>query len=204
MNIRDRVLARPSVYRTFKRIVLPSGALERVVANHYTVPDGAAVLDLGCGFGDYARFFSQRCTYVGIDHNADYIDTARRLNNPGSGIFLVADVTDDIVEQHGPFDLVMISGVLHHLADDVVEQLAENVAGLLKPGGRFVAIEPVFDPEQRLTARLLIAADRGRHVRDSAGYRALLASHFGEVDTMTATGLLRIPYTHLVITATSP
>lgn len=203
MNLRERILARPGVYRIFKKVVLPSGVLESLVASHYAVADGGSVLDLGCGFGDYAPLFADRCTYVGIDHNADYIAAAERLNRGTPATFLVADVTDPVVKTHGPYDLVMLSGVLHHLEDDVVEQFAQNVAPLLKPGGRFVALEPVFDPEQGLSARLLIAADRGRFVRDASGYRARLAAAFAEVTTEKVTGLLRIPYTHLVITGTA-
>ncbi len=70
---------------------------------------------------------------------------------------------------------------------------------LLDQGGRFVALEPVFDPQQGLTARLIIASDRGRYVRDAAGYSHLLASALPQVRTEVVTGLLRMPYTHLLI-----
>jgi SAM-dependent methyltransferase len=201
MNFRERILARPSVYRTFKKVVLPSGVLEKLVSEHYAVPDGASVLDLGCGFGDYAPFFADRCKYVGIDHNPDYVETARRLNGATNATFVVADVTDPVVVEYGPFDLVMISGVLHHLDDDAVGQLSKNIAPLLKPGGRFVALEAAFDPDQGLVARLIVAADRGRFVRDAAGYRHLLEGSFAAVKSKTVHGMLRIPYTHLIISA---
>lgn len=202
MNIRERVLGHPIVYRLFKKLVLPNGVLENLVRSDYKIDDGGRVLDLGCGFGDYARLFANRCVYIGIDHNASYITTARRLNNGLPALFLVADIADSVVLEHGPYDLVMLSGVLHHLEDNLIQELAGRIAPLLNPGGRFVALEPVFDPEQRLSARLLIAADRGRHVRDSAGYVACLTGGFKHISTRRVTGLLRIPYTHLVITGT--
>jgi SAM-dependent methyltransferase len=186
----------------FKKLVLPSGVLENLVNSDYGVHDGGRVLDLGCGFGDYAPFFAERCAYLGIDHNASYIATARRLNEGLNVKFLVADVADPVVIENGPYDLVMLSGVLHHLADEQVESLASQIAPLLNPGGRFVALEPVFDPDQGLCARLLIAADRGRHVRNSPGYVACLKNGFTHISTRRVTGLLRIPYTHLVITGT--
>jgi hypothetical protein len=62
-------------------------------------------------------------------------------------------------------------------------------------------MEPVFDPDQRLTARLASAADRGRFARDEEGYRALLECAFGRVETAIVTGLLRIPYTHVILAA---
>jgi hypothetical protein len=62
-------------------------------------------------------------------------------------------------------------------------------------------MEPVFDPDQGLTARLTIAADRGRFARDVDGYRTLLESAFTKVDASVVSGMLRIPYTHVILTA---
>jgi SAM-dependent methyltransferase len=201
MNLREDLWSQPAVYRLFKRIVLPAGVLERLVAEQYTVADGGRVLDLGCGFGDYAKLFAGRCDYLGIDHNALYIETAKEMNKGSSARFIVADVSDAVVADNGPFDLIMMSGVLHHLASDAVRDLARMIAPLLSPTGKFVALEPVFDPDQRLTARLAIAADRGRFARDEEGYRALLETSFKSVESSVVTGMLRIPYTHVVLTA---
>ena len=201
MNFRERVLSNPTVYKTFKRVVLPGGVLERLVAEHFVVEDGGRVLDLGCGFGDYAPFYAGRCDYLGIDHNESYIDTARRMNAATSARFMVADVADPAVAEHGPFDLVMMSGVLHHLPSDAVRELASLIRPLISSTGRFVAMEPAFDPDQGLTARLTIASDRGRFVRDVEGYRTLLESAFTKVDTNVVSGMLRIPYTHVILTA---
>lgn len=201
MTLRERLLSQPAVYRTFKKLVLPAGSHGRIVDSMFAVEDGSAVLDLGCGFGDFTPLFADRCRYVGIDHNPGYVETARRLNAEHLATFICADVTDDAVAQHGPYDLVFLSGVLHHLSDDEVKQLAANVAPLLTDAGRFVALEPVFDPDQGLTARLIIASDRGRFVRDAAGYANLLGCSFPVVRSEVLTGLLRVPYTHLLIEA---
>ncbi len=201
MTLRERVLSNPTIYKTFKRIVLPGGVLERLVAERFVVDDGGRVLDLGCGFGDYAPFYADRCDYLGIDHNESYIETAKRMNASTAARFMVADVADPAVAEHGPFDLVMMSGVLHHLSSEAVRDLAALIRPLISPTGRFVAMEPVFDPDQGLTARLTIAADRGRFARDEEGYRALLETAFPKVDTSVVSGMLRIPYTHVVLTA---
>ena len=202
MNFRERLHARPAVYRAFKRLVLPKGVLESLVATHFVIPEGGRVLDLGCGFGDYAPFFAHRGHYVGIDHNASYIETARTLNGGGDATFIVADVVDPVVAEYGPYDLVMISGVLHHLPSDAILTLAGNVCSLLSPAGKFVALEAVFEPEQSLLARLAVASDRGRYVRDQEGYERLLGKVFSHVDSSTVNGMLRIPYSHVVISAT--
>ena len=202
MNLRERLLSHPSVFRALKTLALPRGSLERMVAEYFAVEDGSSVLDLGCGYGDFAELFAARCNYVGIDHNAGYIDVARERNEGHGAHFYLADVADPIVAEHGPYDLVMMSGVLHHLASADVIHLSRLIASLLTPSGRFVAIEPVFTSSQGLSARMVIAADRGRHVRDEDGYRHLVESTFANVQSKVVNGLLRIPYTHVVLTMT--
>lgn len=203
MTLREQLLSNPSVFRALKTLLLPRGSLERMVANYFAVEDESAVLDLGCGYGDFAHLFAGRCNYVGIDHNAGYIDVARKTNDGNGASFLVADVADPIVAEHGPYDLVMMSGVLHHLPSADVIHLSQLIAPLLSPSGRLVAIEPVFTPNQGLSARMVIAADRGRHVRDEDGYRHLLGAGFTHVQSTVVSGLLRIPYTHVVLTSTA-
>jgi SAM-dependent methyltransferase len=202
MNLREQLLSHPSVFRALKTLVLPRGSLERMATEYLAVEDGSSVLDLGCGYGDFAHLFATRCDYVGIDHNAAYIDVARARNDGNHAQFYVADVADPMVAEHGPYDLVMMSGVLHHLPSADVIHLSRLIASLLTPSGRFVAIEPVFTSSQGLTARLVIAADRGRHVRDEDGYRRLFESGFAHVQSKVVSGLLRIPYTHVVLTMT--
>ena len=202
MNLREQLLSHPSIFRSLKTLVLPRGSLERMVAEYFAVEDGGSVLDLGCGYGDFAHLFADRCNYIGIDHNASYIDVARELNKGNGARFYVADVADSIVADHGPYDLVMMSGVLHHLPSAAVIHLSRLIASLLTPSGSFVAIEPVFTSSQGLSARVVIAADRGRHVRDEDGYRHLLESGFAQVQSKVVTGMLRIPYTHVVLTMT--
>lgn len=201
MTIRERLLSQTVVYKTFKKLVLPAGSHQKIVDSMFAVDDGAAVLDLGCGYGDFAKFFAGRCRYIGIDHNPGYIETARKINSGLDAEFFCADVTDVMVAEKGPYDLVFLSGVLHHLNDTQVGDLVAKVAPLLTEIGRFVALEPVFDPDQRLTARLIIASDRGRFVRDAAGYSNLLASQLPSIRTAIHTGLLRMPYTHVLIEA---
>ena len=200
MNIRERLLGNTLVYKGFKNLVSPPRLVARNVERFLQVPDGSSVLDLGCGYGDIAHFYANRCRYVGIDSNDAYIKEARRRNSKNDAIFITGDVSDEVILQHGPFDLVLLTGVLHHLPSESVQQIAKDSHRLLAQSGRMVALEPVFSPDQRLTARLIIASDRGRYVRDTDGYSALLRVGFESVQADVVHGLLRIPYSHVVLT----
>ncbi len=199
MNLRERLLGHTAVYKSFKNIVSPPKLVERTVDKYLQVHDGASVLDLGCGYGDMARFYVGRAKYVGIDSNQSYIAEARRRNADNDAEFIVGDISDPAVLDRGPYDLVMMTGVLHHLPSEHVRSIAEESTRLVAGDGRMVAIEPVFAPDQRLAARLIIASDRGRYVRDADGYIALLRVGFPVVQGTVVHGLLRIPYSHVVL-----
>ena len=200
MNLRERVLGNTLVYKMFKNLVSPPHLVAKTVEEFLQISDGLSVLDLGCGYGDIAHFYADRCRYVGIDSNESYIDEARRRNSHNDAEFLVGDVTDSEVRQRGPFDLVLMTGVLHHLPNEHVADVVDGSRELVSATGRFVAIEPVFTPDQRLSARLIIASDRGRYVRDEEGYINLLKSGFGNVTGDVVHGRLRIPYSHIILT----
>lgn len=200
MNIRERLLERTLVYKTFKNFVAPQKLVSKTIEEFLQVSAGSSVLDLGCGYGDIAPFYANRCTYLGIDSNESYIRAARLRNQENDAEFIVGDISDPDVLSRGPFDLVILTGVLHHLPNENVVTIAEASKKLVSLDGRFVAIEPVFSPDQRLSARLLIASDRGRYVRDVDGYMNLLKVGFENVDGAVVHGRLRIPYSHVVLT----
>ena len=200
MNIRERLLGNTLIYKTFKSLVSPPAMEKKTIYEFMNVPDGATVLDLGCGYGDIARFYVNRCKYIGVDSNVGYISEARRRNKDNNAEFIVADISDALVHDKGPFDLVLLSGVLHHLSSEQVISMAKDAKKHVSQSGRLVAIEPVFSPDQRLSARLIIASDRGRFVRDQDGYTNLLKSGFTNVSSQIVHGRLRIPYSHIILT----
>lgn len=174
--------------------------MHRVVTDYVHPRPGLAILDVGCGYGDLVEHVPG-CRYVGVDANESYISLARRLHG-GTGEFVAASVTDLAGSSLGPFDVAVAVGLLHHLSDDDASALLKALPGLLQPGGRFVAAEPVFHPDQRTTARVLAALDRGRYVRDQRGYEALVSPWFKDVTSEVRHDLFWFPYSHCVVQAT--
>jgi hypothetical protein len=60
-------------------------------------------------------------------------------------------------------------------------------------------MDPVFDPDQRTTARVLAALDRGRHVRDRGGYERLVGSSLRVERVTIRHDLLAMPYSHCIL-----
>ena len=202
MNFRERILGKTVFYKTLQNLVAPSRLAQESVTNFLMSPTKSKVLDLGCGYGSISQYFHPEIEYLGIDSNESYIAEAVRKFKGHNRDFIVGDVSDSEMLNRGPFDLVFLTGVLHHLSSTQVGNICKASSKLVSKNGRFVAIEPVFSPDQGLIARLTIAADRGRYVRDVEGYESLLSLGFGNVSSVVIHGRLRIPYSHVILTAT--
>lgn len=136
--------------------------------------------------------------FVGMDMSADYTASARSVYGD-RGRFMVGAVSpDSSCEELGKFDLIMASGLLHHMDDNDAPSLFRAAKSALKPDDRVVTLDNVFVPEQSLAARAIIKMDRGLHVRDPAGYAKIPADHFKNVQITILHNLRRIPYTHII------
>jgi len=119
-------------YRRAVWRVLVSGFFSRFI-----VPD-AAVLDLGCGYGDFINVVQAR-TRLAMDMN------------PAAKDKLAADVRFFLQDGSEPWDgipensldLVFTSNFIEHLPDKAaVARSLRETRRCLKPGGRFIAMGP--------------------------------------------------------------
>jgi SAM-dependent methyltransferase len=116
----DRILGR------FERTLRPRPAMTCV--------------DLGCGTGAFTRRLQRfKLTLTGVDISPLSIERARML---GGAEYVVGDICDCPLPADA-YDLVVMSGVLHHLPDPGTRGRSLREAfRLLKPGGRFASYDP--------------------------------------------------------------
>ena len=82
--------------------------------------NGKRVLDIGCRFGHFSRFYRQRgCGCFGIDGRQLNIDTMRRLYPDVDGV--VADVQKSAFTRFGRYDVVHCYGLLYHLESSMAD-----------------------------------------------------------------------------------
>lgn len=160
--------------------------------------EGDFVLDIGCGTAEI-RLFLPDVEYFGFDPNAHYIEAAKKRLREAhkTGTLLHATLDVAALTNLPKFDIVLVSGVLHHLTDGEAIQLANLAKSALKDGGRLITIDPCLAEGQSLIARFLVSHDRGQHVRDVKGYQTLMSSAFASVICDIRHDLSRFPYTHL-------
>jgi SAM-dependent methyltransferase len=191
------LLAVPAVYRLFGDVVVGGGY--RVYMAEYVKPvAGEKVLDIGCGAGDILEYLPEM-DYLGFDVNPQYIDAAKKRFGP-RGRFFNWDVRlTAIEEEEGTFDLVLATGVVHHLDDERAFRLFQLAHKFLKPGGRLITYDGCYVDGQTRLSRWVVSRDRGRFVRPREAYLKLAGKLFQHVEPAVRHDLLRIPYTHLIL-----
>lgn len=166
------ILSYPAVYDTMQRLMGARALREHNVRTHVRPFPGMRILDLGCGTAEVLDALPNDVEYVGYDMSAAYIESARRRFG-GRGRFHCGLLQEADIGSDERYDIVIGTGVLHHLDDDSVLTFLSTAAAALKPGGRIYTVDPCFAEQQNPVARFLISRDRGQHVRDATGYLEL-------------------------------
>jgi ubiquinone/menaquinone biosynthesis C-methylase UbiE len=141
---------------------------------------GESVLDMGCGTGTLAIAAKHRVgatgRVYGIDASPEMIARARKKAKKGAAeITFENALVENLPFQNAHFDVVLCTTVLHHLPDKARRECLGEVRRVLKPGGRFLAVDfggPVSE-------RRSWVAKLHRHGRIELGRLAPLVSEAG-------------------------
>jgi 2-polyprenyl-3-methyl-5-hydroxy-6-metoxy-1,4-benzoquinol methylase len=106
------------------------------------LPAAGRVLDVGCGFGLFSLYFasvSPGLSLYGIDRNQRRIALARRAA-ARLGLANVHYQLGDATEFRSAerFDAVYMLDIVHHVPEETVAPLLEQLAKALPPGGRLI------------------------------------------------------------------
>jgi SAM-dependent methyltransferase len=97
------------------------------------------ILDIGCGDGRFLQvlkdFGPSDWELVGVDFDEAAVERCR-----ARGFTAIAKRVEDMVDEEGTFDAVVMLQLIEHVEDPVA--LARRVAKLLRPGGVFVVETP--------------------------------------------------------------
>lgn len=111
----------------------------RVLRDQLETPSGARVLEIGCGTGINTAFLAEHAgEVVAVDLSERMLERARQRVSSPFVRFMCADVTAPWPVE-GPFDLVVATLVLEHVAD--VPHVFREAARMLRGGGMFYVSE---------------------------------------------------------------
>jgi len=107
--------------------------------------EGSRILDLGCGFGAFARWCIEQgaASVIGVDLSTNMLNRARELTETDSIEYRIGDLEDlDIPEPN--FELIYSALAFHYVED--FSALCRAMRSKLVQGGRLVATveHPIF------------------------------------------------------------
>jgi SAM-dependent methyltransferase len=190
------ILGIPFAYTLAQKLVRGKG--NYLFVTRYVKPEaGNRVLDIGCGPAD---ILTQMPTvdYIGFDIDPKLIEAAKRKHG-NRGQFFCAPVNERAISTLERFDLVLATGVIHHLVDDEALALFRLARNSLKPAGRLVTWDCCYVEGQSAFSRFLMSTDRGKFVRTRPEYEKLAGQIFPAVKSTIDHDLVRIPYPSIVM-----
>jgi len=173
-------LSMPKIYNAVQRIFSGRSGRRDIVGRFIRPRPGDRILDICSGTSEILAFMPD-VDYVGYEPNPKYVEYARE-RFADRGKFFAGYFNEQELARHAPFDIGVLTGVLHHLNSVEAARLLGLLRAAIKPGGRLMTLDNVFIENQNPIARKLIEWDRGKNVRTVEGYRALAAVHFRTVN----------------------
>jgi SAM-dependent methyltransferase len=133
----------PQFYACYEKLRANGTALNEVLeqpALYRLLPDsldGLRILDLGCGFGDFARGARRAGAreVLGVDVSARMLETARQRTDDPAIRYLQTSI-EALEVNSAYFDLVVSSLALHYVAD--YPAALRRIAAAMCPGARLV------------------------------------------------------------------
>jgi SAM-dependent methyltransferase len=191
------ILSHPALYQAYQNVGGFFGARVKAITDYLTLRPGMRVIDIGCGPGYILPHLPEEIEYTGFDIDAPYIAYARRWFG-NLGTFHCRHFDEAAAREFAGADVVMMNGVLHHIADEDLKGMLANIHAMLTNGGVLFTLDGCYHEGQSRVAKWLLDNDRGKFVRDRSGYDHLLRSAFRNVSLTIRDDYSRVPYTFVI------
>jgi ubiquinone/menaquinone biosynthesis C-methylase UbiE len=195
-----KVLSNPLIYWTWQGLSGGSRARRYFIDDYVKIRANESIVDVGCGPGNLLAYMRRDISYVGFDVSESYINEAQKKYQ-GRGRFVQGDCNVALRTLSPQWaDVVICCGVLHHIDEIAIQTVLANSYLLLKPGGRFLCMEPVWVPQHPCLARLHMKCDRGKNIKTEAEWLQIARSAFPTVTGVVRSDLFILPYYVLIVT----
>ena len=132
-------------YEPVVRWTMKDDLMKGWIVDALDLRDGVRVADIGCGPGALAvRIKKARptVTMIGVDGDPEVLELARaKARDAGVDVTFEQGLATNPPLEHGSFDRVVMSLVLHHLSPDDKRQALRAAHTLLRPGGKLHVVD---------------------------------------------------------------
>jgi cyclopropane fatty-acyl-phospholipid synthase-like methyltransferase len=191
------MLKHPALYQAYQNAGGFFGARIKAIRDYLTLRPGMRIIDIGCGPGYILRHLPEGIDYTGFDVDEAYIAHARRSFGH-LGAFHCRHFDAAAARELAGADVVMMNGVLHHIADDELKTTLADIRDVLADDGVLFTLDGCYCDGQSRIAKWLLDNDRGNFIRDRDGYDHLLRSAFARVNLVIRDNYSRVPYTFAI------
>lgn len=170
------------------------------------------IADLGCGPADILRFLDRNCLpefYLGIDVSDDYLKIAKKKAHK-MGLhaeFIRLDleardesshISNQLMDTLNKYKITIVNlfGVLHHLADPIVQSTLRDIAKCHSI--KHINTQDVLYIEGNLVNNFYVSLDRGKFIRSEIEYDILLDTALWPVSekAWSYPGVSKVKYIH--------
>lgn len=154
------------------------------------------VLEIGCGIGiNRAKSYKKRgCSYTGVDISDNAIKKNKKLAGKAElNVEYIVDDANTLSSIKGEkFDLIIMSGVLHHLDYDLVIPTLES---LLEKNGKIIMLEPMgtnpfINLFRKFTPNLRTKDEHPLHFKDLIYIKKVFPKSKFELHSIVSLGMI--------------
>lgn len=188
------LLDKPYIYNLSQKLLASNGtkAVTAILMGHIKNRSYDKVLDVGCGTGKYTNLFKGK-DYIGVDNNLTYLDYVSK-KYPWAR-FIPADVSS-LPFPSNFFDYVFCVSTCHHLTDQKLVGVLEEMKRVCKNRGLVYVIDNVYPSRLNFLGYILFKLDRGKFQRTFKAMEFIMFHRGLEVVTPDVKG--GFPYRYAV------
>lgn len=153
-------------YDFFCFILGLGGKFKKKVLDLVSIPDGAGVLDVGCGTGILVELLKRKLPnsqVVGIDPDDEALQIAKeRLEGAQLSAELKKGYAEVLPFPDESFDFCLSTLVFHHLPNEIKLKTLQEMHRVLKPGGKIVITD--FGKSESKILRLILSFEEGTYL----------------------------------------
>jgi ubiquinone/menaquinone biosynthesis C-methylase UbiE len=169
-----RLAEHPVVYDLIQKLAGEAKSNAVIASQTKKINPKSLVVDFGGGTGSFQELLPQSSTYVCLD--MDRLKLKGFLKKSQDGLALIGDATQAPIRAE-VVDVAICKAILHHVPEENLAVLFQEISRVLKPCGKFIVIDPVW-ASGRWIGRQLWKYDRGAFPRTEETLHSAISPYY--------------------------